>query len=122
MKPTGAHPTRRGFFQAVLATKVAPAFVPARLQQAGQGPSSRITLGVIGVGAQGLYDMRNFADAIRNRTRAICDIDTAVRSDILCQLALIAVKRVRRLGWSGSLMTIRPTPCCAAGPFAASGG
>jgi len=42
---------------------------------------------------------RNFVDAIRNRTRAICDIDTAVRSDILCQIALIAVKRARRLEW-----------------------
>ncbi len=43
--------------------------------------------------------MRNFVDAIRNGTRAICDIDTAVRSDILCQIALIAVKRARRLEW-----------------------
>ncbi|MCC6356554.1 MAG: Gfo/Idh/MocA family oxidoreductase [Verrucomicrobiae bacterium] len=42
---------------------------------------------------------RNFIDAIRNRTRAICDVETAVRSDTLCQLALIAVKLGRRLTW-----------------------
>jgi hypothetical protein len=42
---------------------------------------------------------RNFVEAIRQRTRAICDIETAVRSDTLCQLALIAVKRARRIEW-----------------------
>ncbi|UCD52095.1 MAG: Gfo/Idh/MocA family oxidoreductase [Phycisphaerales bacterium] len=42
---------------------------------------------------------RNFVDAIKRGTRAICDIDTAVRSDTLCQLALIAVKQGRKLTW-----------------------
>ena len=42
---------------------------------------------------------RNFLDAIKNGTRAICDIETAVRSDTLCQLALIAVKQGRKLAW-----------------------
>lgn len=42
---------------------------------------------------------RNFLDAIKNRTRAICDIEAAVRSDTLCQLALIAVKQGRKLAW-----------------------
>ena len=42
---------------------------------------------------------RNFLDAIKNRTRAICDIEAAVRSDTLCQLALIAVKRGCKLAW-----------------------
>ena len=42
---------------------------------------------------------RDFVEAIRKRSRAICDIETAVRSDTLCQLALIAVKRARRLEW-----------------------
>ena len=31
--------------------------------------------------------------------RAICDIEAAVRSDTLCQLALIAVKQGRKLAW-----------------------
>ncbi len=42
---------------------------------------------------------RDFLDAIRNGRRAICDIETAVRSDTLCQLALIAVKQGRKLQW-----------------------
>lgn len=41
----------------------------------------------------------NFIDAIRNGKKAICDIETAVRSDTLCQLALIAVKQGRKLNW-----------------------
>jgi hypothetical protein len=41
----------------------------------------------------------NFVEAIRSGTRAICDIETAVRSDTLCQLALIAVKQGRKLRW-----------------------
>jgi predicted dehydrogenase len=42
---------------------------------------------------------RNFVDAIKNGSRAICDIEAAVRGDTLCQLALIAVKQGRRLHW-----------------------
>ncbi|MCX5676602.1 MAG: Gfo/Idh/MocA family oxidoreductase [Planctomycetota bacterium] len=42
---------------------------------------------------------RNFVDAIKGGSRAICDIEAAVRSDTLCQLALIAVKHGRRLQW-----------------------
>lgn len=41
----------------------------------------------------------NFIEAIRNGGRAICDIETAVRSDTLCQTALIAVKEGRKLRW-----------------------
>jgi len=41
----------------------------------------------------------NFIEAVKNGTRAICDIETAVRSDTLCQIALIAVKQGRKLSW-----------------------
>lgn len=41
----------------------------------------------------------NFIQAIKNGTRAICDIDTAMQSDILCQIAHIAVQTGRRLNW-----------------------
>lgn len=75
MEPTAAHPTRRSFLRAMLAAKIAPAFVPARLLRAGQAPSNRITLGVIGVGAQGLYDMRNFLGYDDVRVTAICDVN-----------------------------------------------
>lgn len=43
---------------------------------------------------------RNFVDAIKSGRRAICDIETAVHSDILCQIALIAVKQGRKLRWN----------------------
>jgi hypothetical protein len=42
---------------------------------------------------------RDFLDAIKNGRRAIFDIETAVRSDTLCQLGLIAVKQGRKLRW-----------------------
>jgi predicted dehydrogenase len=42
---------------------------------------------------------RDFLDAIKKGRRAICDIETAVRSDTLCQIALIAVKQGRKLQW-----------------------
>ena len=41
----------------------------------------------------------NVVDAVKKGTRAICDIETAVRSDTLCQLALIAVRQGRQLRW-----------------------
>ena len=42
---------------------------------------------------------RDFLDAIRQKRRAICDVDAALRSDTLCQLGLIAVQRGRTLHW-----------------------
>jgi predicted dehydrogenase len=42
---------------------------------------------------------RNFLDAVKKSGRAICDIETAVRSDTLCQIAFIAVKQGRKLHW-----------------------
>jgi len=42
---------------------------------------------------------RDFVDAVRQGARPICDIETAVRSDTLCHLALIAVKQGRKLRW-----------------------
>ena len=41
----------------------------------------------------------NFIQAIKNSERALCDIDTAIQSDILCQIAHIAVKTGRKLEW-----------------------
>jgi predicted dehydrogenase len=42
---------------------------------------------------------RNFLDAVRSGSRALCDIETAVRSDTLCQLAHVAIKLGRKLRW-----------------------
>ena len=46
------------------------------------------------------HHTRDFLDAIKAGRRALCDIETAVRSDALCQLALIAVKEGRTLHWN----------------------
>jgi predicted dehydrogenase len=43
---------------------------------------------------------RNFVDAIKTKGRAICDIETAVRSDTLPQLAAIVLKAKRKLAWN----------------------
>ena len=42
---------------------------------------------------------RNFVDAVKAGKRAVCDIETSVRSDMLCQLAAIALKARRKLVW-----------------------
>ena len=42
---------------------------------------------------------RDFVEAVKSGARTICDIETAVRADTLCQLALIAVKQGRPLQW-----------------------
>jgi predicted dehydrogenase len=42
---------------------------------------------------------RDFLDSIIAHKRAICDIETAVRSDTLCQVALIAIQEGRKLRW-----------------------
>jgi len=46
------------------------------------------------------HHIRNFLDAIKHGTQPICDIETAVHSDTLCRLALIAVKQGRKLEWN----------------------
>ena len=45
------------------------------------------------------HHTRNFLDAIRQKRRAICDVETALRSDTLCQLGLIAVQQGLELRW-----------------------
>ncbi|MBL9198870.1 MAG: Gfo/Idh/MocA family oxidoreductase [Opitutaceae bacterium] len=66
--------SRRSFVQAMLAAGVAPLVVPARLLGAA-APSNKITVGVIGVGAQGHGDMRNFLSQDDVRVTAICDVN-----------------------------------------------
>jgi len=93
--------SRRGFLTTMLAAGAAPVFVPASVlgEEGKPAPSDKITLGVIGVGAQGQVDMRAFLTHNDVRVAAICDIEAAVRGDTLCQLALIAVKQGRKLAW-----------------------
>ncbi len=42
---------------------------------------------------------RDFLDAIRHRRPTICGIESSVRGDTLCQLALISIKQGRKLKW-----------------------
>jgi len=89
--------TRRSFMRGILAAAPAPAIIPSHVLGA-EAPSNKITLGVIGVGAQGTQDMVHFLGLKEEvRVTAICDIESAVRSDTLCQTALIAVKQDRKL-------------------------
>ena len=68
---------RRGFLKSMVVAGVAPSFIPARVLGAkGQTrPSGKITLGVIGVGAQGRQDMGNFLGFDDVRVTAICDVN-----------------------------------------------
>ena len=70
-------PDRRGFVKAMLAAGAAPYFVPARVLGVGSAtaPSEKITLGVVGVGAQGQRDMRAFLTHDDVRVTAICDVN-----------------------------------------------
>ena len=67
---------RRRSLKTILATGIAPMFVPARLLRSQTAPSNKITLGVIGVGAQGTVDMRAFLNHGDVRVTAICDVNT----------------------------------------------
>lgn len=42
---------------------------------------------------------RNFVDAVKSGRRAICDIESSVRSDMLPQLTSIALKTGRKVNW-----------------------
>ena len=77
VKRVKSQPTRRSFLKSLLVAGAAPSFVPACvLQAAGQAaPSNKITLGVIGVGAQGQWDMRAFLNHDDVRVTAICDVN-----------------------------------------------
>lgn len=65
---------RRSFLRSVLASGVAPAFVPARLLRPETAPSNQITLGVVGCGAQGTQDLRAFLTQNQVRVTTLCDV------------------------------------------------
>lgn len=66
---------RRSSLQSILAASIAPSFVPARLLRSQTAPSNKITLGVIGTGAQGTHDMRAFLNHGDLRVVALCDVN-----------------------------------------------
>jgi len=68
---------RRTFIKSVLALGAAPGVLPARLVAAGNPakPSRQITIGVLGVGAQGKSDLRAFLAQPDVRVTAVCDVN-----------------------------------------------
>src|SRR5208283_3752538 len=70
-------PPRRAFLKSVLAAGAAPWIVPARVLGVENRvpPSGKITLGVIGVGAQGQGDLQSFLTLDDVRVTAICDVN-----------------------------------------------
>jgi len=68
--------TRRSFIAQVLAAGAAPTIIPAHVLRAATAPSNKITLGVIGAGAQGTGDMRAFLNHDDVRVVAVSDVNT----------------------------------------------
>ena len=71
-----ASPSRRSFLQSMLAAGSAPWFVPAHVLHGATAPSNKITLGVIGCGAQGTVDLRAFLNHADVRVTRLCDVNT----------------------------------------------
>lgn len=67
--------SRRSLLKGVLATGLAPVFIPAHVLRSQTAPSNRVTLGVIGVGAQGAVDLRAFLNHEDVRVTALCDVN-----------------------------------------------
>lgn len=67
-------PTRRRLLECFLASS-APLFIPARLLRGAGAPSNQVSLGVLGVGAQGRHDMRAFLNHDDVRVTALCDVN-----------------------------------------------
>jgi len=72
---SGSMMQRRSFLAQVIATGSAPWIIPAHVLRAQTAPSNKITLGVIGVGAQGTGDMRSFMNNDGVRVVALCDVN-----------------------------------------------
>lgn len=68
--------SRRSFLAQILTSGVTPVFVPAHVLRSQSAPSNKITLGIIGVGAQGTHDMRAFLNHDDVRVTALCDVNT----------------------------------------------
>jgi predicted dehydrogenase len=43
--------------------------------------------------------VRNFVDCIKSRNKTVCDVETAVKADILCQVSNIATRLGSKLRW-----------------------
>ena len=66
--------TRRRFIRAAAAGVGLPAIVPASVFGANT-PSNRLTMGGIGIGGQGMHNLKNFLQCDDLRVLAVCDVD-----------------------------------------------
>jgi hypothetical protein len=48
----------------------------------------------------------NFIDAIQGRAEAVSDLDTAIKSDIICHLSNIAIRTGKEVKWDVKKETI----------------
>lgn len=67
--------TRRKFFKTAAAATAAPFILPGRVWSADSAPSSRITMGFVGVGKQGGYLLGTFLGHPGVQVVAVCDVD-----------------------------------------------
>ena len=73
--------SRRSFLKrTAAAAAVAPWLVPSRVWAAETQPSSRLTMGFVGLGTQGRYLLGSFLGQ-DTRVLAVCDVDTTRRND-----------------------------------------
>jgi len=74
--------TRRGFLKAGAAAVAAPYVIPGSVlgAEGRPAPSSRITMGFVGVGGQGSGDMGGFLGFPEVQAVAVCDVDYGARS------------------------------------------
>ena len=68
-------PARRHFLRSMLAAGAAPFVVPAHVLRGATAPSNKITLGVLGAGAQGRWDMQAFLGHEGVRVTSVCDVN-----------------------------------------------
>jgi predicted dehydrogenase len=73
--------SRRAFLkQAVVSAAAVPFILPARLWAAETAPSSRLTMGFIGMGTQGRFLLGGFLK-LPTKVLAVCDVDTNRRNN-----------------------------------------
>jgi len=79
--------TRRSFLKRATATAGMAAVFPTVIASSALGsdgklaPSNRITMGIIGIGAHGLYNLRSFLAQPDAQVLAVCDVDTEHRNN-----------------------------------------
>ncbi|HEY3320013.1 MAG TPA: Gfo/Idh/MocA family oxidoreductase [Planctomycetota bacterium] len=78
------HLNRRGFLKGIVAAAAAPYFVPAKVLGAdgAVAPSDQITIGGIGIGNRGGYDLGCFLNEADVRFIAICDVRESRRQQV----------------------------------------